>query len=85
MSYNYQTERSALFTESGQVRFIQVRDRVKELLKVAGAFRLEEAAISSWEEVACVDRMVEMGELVEWPRDCWGQYRVFSTPKVHNR
>jgi hypothetical protein len=85
MSYDYKAEREYLFTEPGQRIFIRVRDQVNELLKKAGAFRLEEAGICAWEQVACVDRMVELGELIEWPRECWGQYRVFTTPKVHNR
>jgi hypothetical protein len=82
--YHYDQERAELFTESGQVLFIKVRDKVKYLLSVAGAFRIEEAGFGSWQEVACVDRMVELGELVEFARSCWGQYRVFTTPKVHN-
>ena len=82
MSYDYQKERPGLFTEFGQLRYVRVRDKVKELLKTAGAFRLQEAGIFSWEEIACIDRMVELGELVEWPRKCWGQYRVFASPQV---
>jgi hypothetical protein len=83
--YQYSAERPGLFTEEGQVRFIRIRDKVNGLLRSAGAFRLQELGAVSWEEIACVDRMVELGELAEWPRDCWGQYRVFSTPQVHNR
>lgn len=85
MSYEYATERPNLFTEEGQTRFIKVRDKVNLLIKAAGVFRLQEAGIGSWEEMACVDRMVEMGELVEFDRPCWGQYRVFTTPQIHNR
>lgn len=85
MGYDYQHERAALFTEEGQVQFIKIRDNILNLIKTAGAFRLEEAHICSWDEIACVDRMVELGELVEFKRPCWGQYRVFTTPKVHNR
>lgn len=85
MSYNYQIERPGLFTEQGQVRFIGIRDRVNILMKNSGAFRLREAKIASWEDIACVDRMVELGELVELPRDCWGQYRVFTSPEVDDR
>jgi hypothetical protein len=84
MSYSYERERPGLFTEEGQVRFIKVRDKVKSLLETAGAFRLAETGIASWEDIACIDRMVELGELVELRRECWGQYRVFTTPKVHN-
>lgn len=85
MSYKYEDHREGLFTEQGQLTFIKVRDKVKYLLETVGAFRLEEASICSWEEIACVDRMVEIGELIEFKRECWGQYRVFTTPKVHNR
>lgn len=83
--YNYKQERPALFTEAGQVRFITVRDMVNKTLKVAGAFRLQELGIMSWEETACIDRMVELGEIVEFSRECWGQFRVFTTPQVHNQ
>lgn len=83
MSYNYQIERQGLFTEQGQIRFIGIRDRVNQLIKNSGAFRLREAKIGSWEEIACVDRMVELGELVELERNRWGQYRVFTSPEVH--
>jgi hypothetical protein len=84
MSYSYERERAGLFTEEGQVRFIKIRDKVKGLLETAGAFRIQELGIAAWEDIACVDRMVELGELVELQRECWGQYRVFTTPQVDN-
>jgi hypothetical protein len=34
---------------------------------------------------ACIDRLVELKEIVELPRDCWGQFKVYTTPQVHNR
>ena len=83
--YDYKTQRSELFTEAGTQQLLRVRDKVNGLLKMAGAFRMQEAGIVSWEEMACIDYMVELKELVEWPRECWGQYRVFTTPQVHNR
>lgn len=83
--YEYPRERVNLFTEQGQVRFIGIRDKVLAALKQTGAFRLQELNIGQWEDLACVDRMVELGELIEFPRGCWGQYRVFTSPQVHNR
>jgi hypothetical protein len=89
--YDYQTERPKLFTESGQRDFLKVRDAAKELLEIAGAFRqcevLSRAKIGgdSWFMTACVDRLVELGEIVEIPRNCWGQYKVYASPQVHNR
>ena len=85
MSYDYTKERELLFTENGQRVFIKIRDKILYHLKHSGAFRLQEVNIGSWEEIACVDRMVELGELIEFKRECWGQYRVFTSPQVHNR
>ncbi len=88
MGYNYQTERPRIFTEEGQIKFLDVRDKVKEMLKQAGAFRLNELSTSgdSWLTLACVDRLVELKEIVPLrDRDkCWGQYQVYSTPQVSN-
>jgi len=80
--YNYQSERPFLFTDEGQRKLLQVRDHVAILLKTAGAIRMQEAVSkctgSSWESLACVDRLVELGEIVEIPlENCAGQHRVF--------
>jgi hypothetical protein len=86
MSYNYQTERPALFTEEGQVRFLKVRDKVQAAIKAYGAFRVQELGVGSWEDMACLDRMVELKELVALraPGSCWAQFQVYTTPQVHN-
>jgi len=84
MSYLYERDREFLFTEPGQRLFIRFRDKAKALLETSGAFRMQELGAMDWEEMACVDRMVELGEIVEFKRECWGQYRVFTTPQVHN-
>ena len=67
--YHYETERPVIFTDEGQRMFLQIRDRVQQLLKESGAFKME-AAISgctgsSWSMLACVDRLVELGEIRE--------------------
>lgn len=80
MSYLYENEKPKLFTEQGQVGFIKTRDKVKELLSLAGAFRLQEAMMSgdSWEQLARFDRLVELGEIREvTPSNVAGQHRVF--------
>lgn len=88
MSYDYKIQRESLFTEYGSDVLIRVRDRVKYLLQVAGAFRVEEALATvtgdSWTSIAAIDYLAEKGEIVCLRDECWGQYRVFSTPKVHN-
>ena len=84
MPYDYQTEKQELFTERGQVMFLKIRDNVKYLLKQAGAVRMAEAINNcgggnSWTMLACVDRLVELKEIVEItaPGQVAGQYRVF--------
>lgn len=84
--YDYRREVPELFTDQGQRLFLGIRDRVRGLLKETGAIRMGEAsrlppgiaASSNWTMMACVDRMVELGELLEvTPSDCAGQHRVF--------
>ena len=81
MSYDYWVERDKLFSNEGQRMFLQIRDRVQRLLKNAGAVRMQEATVgfsgSSWDMLACLDRMVELGELRELTDDVAGQHRVF--------
>lgn len=89
MSYVYAEERSKLFTDDGQKLFLKIRDATKYLLKEAGAVRLgtlisnQKFAITgdSWEMLACVDRLVELGEIVEIPNTTstygYGQDRIF--------
>lgn len=79
MSYQYETEKSKLFTDEGQRHFLKVRDNVKELLSVAGAFRVDKVLSGdSWFCLACIDRLVELGELEELTgKQVAGQNRVF--------
>jgi len=81
--YNYETEKKNIFTESGQVMFLQIRDNVNELVTQAGAVRLQEATSQVtgdyWRMMACLDRMVELGELREVTGpDVAGQHRIFT-------
>ena len=81
--YKYSKQKQYVFLEEGQKTFLQIRDRVKQLLQKGGAFRLQEAIASfgnnSWDAMACVDRLVELGEIREITKDIatLGQYRVF--------
>lgn len=81
MSYNYEDEKSKIFTEQGQIMFLQIRDKIQQLLKVAGAVRMNEAISgstgSSWTMLACVDRLVELKEIHEVTNNVAGQHRVF--------
>lgn len=83
MSYNYADQRPSLFTESGQVMFLAIRDNAKRLLSLAGAFTcgqvIRGCSGDSWQMLACVDRLVELGEIREAtdPAKVRGQDRVF--------
>lgn len=89
MSYNYLEQRRNIFTEDGQNTFIKIRDNAQRLLKEAGAFRATEVMSQvcgdSWVMMACLDRMIELGEIVEVHRNCWSQYKIYSTPEVSKR
>ena len=80
--YDYKTERPYTFSEEGQKQFLSIRDRINRLFKSAGAVRMEEAINgecgSSWQMLACVDRLVELGEIREISQpDVAAQHRVF--------
>ena len=81
--YKYEELKPSLFTDEGQRRFLEIRDHVHKTLDKSGAIRMVEAISlsggDSWEKLACVDRLVELGEIREiaQPEPLSGQYRVF--------
>lgn len=84
VSYKYETERPELFTDGGQRMFLRIRDRVKLLLREAGAFTCEKAmnaagSGSNWTMLACIDRLEELGEIkcVRRYPDCPIQDQVY--------
>jgi hypothetical protein len=81
IGYNYNDVRSTLFTDDGQKAFLTVRDKVNELLDIAGAFKMDSVyrlAGDSFLGIACVDRMVELKEIREIKQEeIFGQDRVF--------
>jgi hypothetical protein len=83
MPYSYATERPNVFTELGQRMFLQIRDTAKELIAKSGAAScgkiISGCTGDSWHMLACVDRLVELGEIFEVPntRSKFGQDRLF--------
>ena len=64
--YDYTKQREVVFSESGIKMLLAIRDRAKELLEEAGAFREQELHLGSgdsWDMLACVDYLVERGEI----------------------
>ena len=89
MSYAYQNERAALFTEEGQRWVLAIRDRAFALLDVSGAVSMHKLLLvhggppCSWTALACVDRLVEIGDLREITgTTTWGQHRVFVAARA---
>lgn len=87
MSYDYQKERPYVLSDEGQRMFLNIRDNVKRKIDDAGAVTMDRAFSgvtcgSSWTMMACVDRLVELGELVEVPNpvSSWAQSRIFVRP-----
>ncbi len=86
MSYNYAIERPFIFTEEGQVKFLEIRDRAVKLLRQTGAIQcghlINGSSGDSWSLLACVDRLVELKELIEVPNpiSSAGQHRLFIKP-----
>lgn len=89
MSYDYKTQKKFVFTEEGQIVFLKIRDHVFDLIKMAGCFRMDKVfsipgvSGETWDMIACVDRLVEIGEIREIEIDALGQHRIFTTTK-HN-
>lgn len=87
MSYSYEEQKPKIFTEDGQRMFLKIRDKTHALIKQAGAVRLQEAISDSgggesWDMLACIDRLVELGEIREVRQErCAGQHRVFVSAK----
>ena len=87
MSYEYSKQRAFVFTDEGQRCFLAVRDNAKALIDKSGAvtcIRLlmtggTGGAQSTWDLLACVDRLVELGEIKEVPNPfcCAAQGRIF--------
>jgi len=80
--YIYATQKKELFTEEGSALYQAIRDNVKNLLATSGAVMMKNAIVGtgdSWTMLACVDRMVELGEIREVTAldSCQGQHRVF--------
>jgi len=67
--YKYEDYRPFLFSEEGQVVFLKKRDIIKDMLNKSKYVDLEDivrnTSGSNFETIACVDRMLELNEIVE--------------------
>lgn len=85
MGYDYATLRPMIFTEEAQPTFLAIRDAAKDLIAHSGAVTSAKliavggGTCDTWTGLACIDRLVELGEIKEItdPEKVWGQSRVF--------
>jgi len=82
--YDYQKLKPKLFTEELQVTFLRIRERAHKLIGESGAARMGKIIKGFggdvWELMACVDRLVELGEISEVAYgDVSGQNRIFCS------
>ena len=80
--YSYQGMKGIIYTDSGLRKFLKIRDFVHEAIKKTGCIRMENVisyvAGDPWEAMACVDRLVELGEISEiFQPYVPGQNRIF--------
>lgn len=82
MAYNYEEIKPSIFTEASQRLFLEVRDKVHRILSETGEVKMglivRGLTGDSWHMMACVDRLVELGEIEEvLYGDCSAQDRIF--------
>lgn len=81
--YIYSDYKPFVFTEGGSVMLLKIRDKTKSLIANAGVARCDKMMAGctglNWHMLACVDRLVEMGDIHEIPNTMSGagQHRVF--------
>lgn len=85
MSYDYQSERKNVFTEQGVKKLLLLRDNAKRLLSESGAATAEKimagALGDSWETLACLDYLVELGELQVASDTCMRQHWIYRSTR----
>jgi len=86
--YEYEDLKPQIFTDEGQRIFLGIRDNCKSLINKAGAARMDKIIQDSygdtWFMLACVDRLVELGEIYEiTSEDVPSQRRIFTSNKEY--
>jgi hypothetical protein len=79
--YHYLTQRQNVFTESGTGMLLEIRAIAQKCIEVSGAVLSAKLFVAgdSWDALACMDYLVERGELREVTagQNVAGQSRVF--------
>ncbi len=82
MSYSYIVERPWTLTDDGQKKLFEVFAKARRLCADAGAVRCDKilGTGNTWQSLAAIDRLIELGELREVPTTGAAQYRIFVVP-----
>lgn len=84
--YKYEEMRPYIFTEEGVEMLQRIRENVNLMINLAGSVRLQEAIHGtigdSWLMLACIDYMVEKGEIVPVGESVVTQHRVFVKQSI---
>lgn len=85
MAYKYEELKEFIFTDEGQRLFLKVRDKLAGLLNMSGAASigtvLDGIIGDSWEKLACIDRLIELGEIVNIsPENSVTQNQILTRP-----
>jgi len=83
--YDYQDYKPELFKEENQEEFLKIRDGIEAITTLAGCITMGKAIDFGkgdvWLRMAMVDRLVEIGELIEVERrqdlEIPAQHRIF--------
>ncbi len=89
-SYAYSKLRDTTFTEDGQVMLLKIRDYAAKAIEMSGVVTMGRLLSGSkvtgdtWQMMACVDRLVELGELreVKQLHEVSGQHRIFTSSRL---
>ncbi len=74
--------------------FIKARDVALSMINKSGAFSGgafiskvcdELGAVNTQDCFDWLDIMIENGDVVCLRDKCWGQFRIYATPQIHNR
>ena len=88
--YNYKEQRETIFKDDGVPRLMIARDKVHKMLKLSGAFTMgfiiSGMLGDSWENMACIDYLVELKEIKEIDQkgEIAGQNRIFVADSSSN-
>ena len=78
--YKYEDFKNIVFLEENQKTFLEIRDQVHKLLSTARYIDMSQAIEgiggSNWDNMAYVDRLLELGEIHEI--EVVGNNRIFT-------